>query len=249
MQVFDQIRIQDVDRRDWQLWALALMMILILAAGLALLMYMLVSPQAFSLSGRAMLKGIIGFCLLTVLFVGYLIDRQLTIVRLRQELGDERRHNLELRTHDNKELLQTLFGRGQFCDRLALELKRAENSRQPLSGLTVSLEVSPALSVPDEIYSTFGEAVKAMMHRLRGGDSIYQFTSGVFGILLPGIASPEARRVAVRVADGLSDAMGVSKRYSFDIRITSFPEHAKTAKEMEALMYLPRENRPAIGTV
>jgi GGDEF domain-containing protein len=93
--------------------------------------------------------------------------------------------------------------------------------------------------VTDEVFPTFGEAVRAMMHKLRGEDSIYQFTSGVFGILLPRTTSTEARRVAVRVADGLTEAMGASRRYSFDIRITSFPEHAKTAKEMEALMSLP----------
>jgi hypothetical protein len=33
--------------------------------------------------------------------------------------------------------------------------------------------------------------------------------------------------------------MGSSQRYSFDIRVTSYPEHAKTAREMEELMNLP----------
>jgi GGDEF domain-containing protein len=206
---------------------------------LALLFYFFISPQSITLSGRTTLRGIFGFCILTMLFVGYLIERQLVIRRLRQELRNERRRNIELRSHNNKELLETLFGRGQFCDRLALELKRAEKSKLPLSGLTISLEVAPGDSGSDEVFSTFGEAVKAMMHKLRGEDSIYQFTSGIFGILLPGTGSPEARRVAVRVADGMTQTMGVSKRYSFDIRVTSFPEQAKTAKEMEGLMNLP----------
>jgi GGDEF domain-containing protein len=236
MQVFDQIHLQDMERRDWQLWVLALVMILILAGGVALLLYFFISPQSITLSGRTTLRGIFGFCVLTLLFVGYLIERQLVIGRLRRELRDERQRNIQLRSQDNKELLQTLFGRGQFCDRLALELKRAENSKLPLSGLTISLEVAPTVSVTDEVFSTFGEAVKAMMHKLRGEDSIYQFTSGIFGILLPGTGSQEARRVAVRVAEGMTQTMGVSKRYSFDIRVTSFPEQAKTAQEMEAMM-------------
>jgi len=181
----------------------------------------------------------IGFCVLAILFVGYLIDRQVVIAHLRRELEEEKKHNLERRTQGNKELLRTLFGPGQFCDRLALELKRATNSKLPLSGLTISLEVSPNLSDSEDIYAAFGEAVKAMMHRLRGEDSIYQFSSGVFGILLPGTGAELARRVAVRVADGLNEAMGTSHRYSFDIRITNFPEHAKTAPEMEKLMREP----------
>jgi hypothetical protein len=239
MHIFDRIRLQDIDRRNWQLWVLANVMILVLAGGLALYMYSFVSTTGFSLSRRMMLHGIIGFCILAVLFVGYLTDRQSVISRLRRELTEERKHNILRRTQGNKELLQTLFGPGQFCEHLAFELQRAASNEVPLSGLTVSLEVSPNLSDADQIYSAFGEAVKAMLNKLRGEDSIYQFTSGVFGILLPGTGADTARGVAVRVADGLNEAMGISKRYSFDIRITSFPDTARTAPEMEKLM---REN-------
>jgi hypothetical protein len=239
MTVFDRIRLQDIDRRSWQLWVLALAMILILAGGLALHMYTLASTPGVSLSRRAMLQGMIGFCSLAILFVGYLIDRQAVITRLRKDLEDERKHNLERRTRGNKELLKTLFGPGQFCDRLALELQRAAHNELPLSGLTISLEVSPDLLDTEEIFSAFGEGVRAIMHRLRGDDSIYQFTSGVFGILLPGTEGGVARGVAVRVADGLNEAMGISKRYSFDIHITTFPDQAKSAPEMEKLMRAP----------
>ncbi|HMD83824.1 MAG TPA: hypothetical protein VKO18_03880 [Terriglobia bacterium] len=240
MLIFDRVRLQDLDRRNWQLWVLAIVMILVLAGGLALHMYM-ASAAEIALSRRAMLQGMIGFCVLAILFVGYLIDRQVVIARLRKELEDEKKHNLERRTRGNKELLQTLFGPGQFCDRLALELQRATHHALPLSGLTIALEVSPNLSDSEQIYSAFGEAVKAMMHKLRGEDSIYQFTSGVFGILLPGTGAEPARGVAVRVADALHEAMGMSKRYSFDIHITNFPDHVKTAREMEKLMRAPCE--------
>ena len=236
MRIFDRIRLQDLDRRNWQLWVLANVMILILAGGLAVYMYTVVSTAGFSLSRRFTWYGIIGFCALSVLFVGYLIDRQSVISRLRKELNEEKKRNIQRRTQGNRELLQTLFGPGQFCDHLALELQRAASSEVPLSGLTVSLEVSPNLSDADQIYSAFGEAVKAMLNKLRGEDSIYQFSPGIFGILLPGTGAETARGVAVRVADGLNEAMGMSRRYSFDIRITSFPETAKSAPEMEKLM-------------
>jgi hypothetical protein len=234
-------RLQDIDRRNWKLWILAIAIILIPAGGLALDMYTPASATGFSLSQSAMLVGIIGFCALAILIAGYLINRQVVIARLRKELEDEKRRSLERRARRNKELLQTLFGAGQFCDRLALELLRATYSKLPFSGLTISLEVSPSLTDSDEIYSAFGEAVKTMIQKLRGEDSIYQFTSGVFGILLPGSAADVARGVARRMADGLNEAMGISPRYSFDIRITNFPDQAKTAPEMESLMRAPRE--------
>ncbi len=239
MRIFDRVRLQDIDRRNWQLWGLAIVMIIILAIGLALYMYALASEGGFWLTERNAEEGIIAFCALALLFAGYLIDRLIVIARLRRELSEERKRNLELRAQSNKELLETLFGPNQFCDRLALELQRAAKSRQPLSGLTISLEVSQDISEGEEIYSAFGEAVKAMMIKLRGEDSIYQFSSGVFGLLLPSTGSELARSVAVRVADGLYEAMGASRRYSFDIRVTNFPDHAKTADEMERLMREP----------
>jgi GGDEF domain-containing protein len=239
MMIFDRVRLQDLDRRGLQLWVLAIAMILILAGGLALHMYTLASAEPFAVSRRAMLEGLFAFCVLAVLFVGYLIDRHLVIEHLRRQLEEEKQHNLILRTRDSKELLQTLLGPGQFCDRLALELQRAAHSKAPLSGLTVSLGFSQEHPETEEVLAAFGEAVKAMLNKLRSEDSIYQFTSGVFGILLPGSASDVAHNVAVRVADGLNEAMGASKRYSFDIVITNFPEHVKTAPQMEQVMRAP----------
>lgn len=239
MQVFDRIRLKDVDRRDWQLWVLTLAMVLILAGGLALLMYSLVPTEALSLSERTTLKYVFGFCLLNVLFVGYLIDRHRVIARLRKELNEERSNNLKLRNRGGHEVLQTLLGPGQFNERLALELDRATRSGEPLSALTVSLEALD-LSLTPEVYQSFGEAAKAMLFKLRPEDSIYKFSPGLYRILLPRTASADARRVAVRVAGGLFEAMGSSKRYSFDVRVTSFPEHAKTAGEMDELMAVSR---------
>ena len=235
MRVFDRIRLKDVDRRDWQLRVLAVAMIVILAGGLALLMYSVVSPGSLMVSERTMLRCFFGFCLLTLLFVGYLIDRQVVIAHLRKELSEERARNLELRKRGSQELLQTLLGPGQFYDRLGLELERANQSGQPLSALTISLE---ALNHPvtPEVYLSFGEAAKSMLFKLRAEDSIYKFSPGVFRVLLPKTASADARRVAVRVAGGLFDVVGPSKRYSFDIRVTSFPEHAKSVREMESMM-------------
>src|SRR5579862_2910598 len=105
MLIFDRIRLQDLDRRNLQLWILALVMIFVLAGGLALHMYTLASAAGFALSRRSMVKGIVGFCALALLFMGYFIDRQVVIARLRKELSEEKRLSLERRTKSNKELL------------------------------------------------------------------------------------------------------------------------------------------------
>ena len=48
MPIFDQIDPRNLDRREWELWMLALTVILILAVGMALLMYPRLSPTTSS---------------------------------------------------------------------------------------------------------------------------------------------------------------------------------------------------------
>src|ERR1019366_4635732 len=154
---------------------------------------------------RTTLRCIFGFWLLEVLFLAYLSDRQWDIAGLRGTLAERKKRNIELRSQSNKDLLDSLFGPGQFCDRLALEVQRAMRSKLSLAGLTVGLEVALNLPDGDDPYSAFGDAVKAMMVRLRGEDSVYRLAPGVFGIIL-GTSSDVSCRVASRMADGLSEA-------------------------------------------
>ncbi len=233
MHIFDRVRLQDIDRRDWQLRVLATVMIVILAAGLALLIYSSHFTQTFTFSGISVQRILFAFCTLSVLFVTYLSDRQLLIGRLRRELTEERKRNIQLRDHASLGLLQVLPGPEKFRDRLALELERAVSSRQPLSLLTVRLEASPALAQDPDIPLAFGDAVKAMMNKIRGEDSIYKSGDGVYEIILPGASPAEARRVSARMGEGLSEAAGVNKRFSFEIQTTNYPEHIETARQIE----------------
>jgi len=218
--------------------------ILVLAAGMALLMY----PAAFSspviLTGMTLRKAFFGFCALAILLVGYLFDRQLVIRELRRELMEEQARNVHIRHQASAELLETLPGFGHFQDRLAMEYRRATTTHQSLSMLIVSLMPSYALSDPKEIDASYGDAAKAVLRRLRREDSIYRFQGGVFGIVLPGTTGNEAYRVSERLAEGLRDACGASDRFTFDLRVVNYPEHTASAREMEqvARSFLPRDS-------
>jgi len=131
------------------------------------------------------------------------------------------------------DLLATLPGFTLFRDRLAMELRRAASTHLPLSLLVVQLE--PSLHLPDkyEIDAAFGDAAKALTRKLRAEDSIYRFRRGVFGIVLPGVGTENAYRIASRFTEGLHDASGASTRFLFDVHVINYPEQAGTAREME----------------
>ena len=114
-----------------------------------------------------------------------------------------------------------------------MEFRRASNTQQSLSLLVVELKSSRELRDAREIATSFGDAAKALIHTLRREDSIYQFRSGVLGILLPDVSAADAYRVSDRIADRLRAASGASERFSFDIRAVNYPEHIASAREME----------------
>ena len=233
MQIFDRVDPAKLDSRDAQLWVLAMAMIAILAAGIALLIY----PAAFAmpvvLSGPFVRRIFFSFCILSLLVVGYLMERRIVIGRLRKRLEEEQSRARQLLNQASADLLETLPGFEHFQDRLAMEFRRAVNAQIPLSLVVVSLKPSLQLDNSGDISTAYGDAAKVMVRKLRGEDSIYLFRHGIFGVVLPGVRASDAHRVAERLAEGLTDASGASDRFSFILQVVNYPENATTAHEME----------------
>ena len=82
MRVFDQVDPQRVERRELQLTILSLTVNAILAAGAALLMYPTISAHPVIFGELTSRVFFFGFCILSVLLVGYLFDRKIGGPRL-----------------------------------------------------------------------------------------------------------------------------------------------------------------------
>jgi len=233
MRIFDHIDPSKIDRRDEQLWVMAIAMILVFSVGTALLAY----PAAFSapvaVNGLWVRRAFVGFCVLSVLLIGYLIERQVIIRKLRTRLREERKRTARLLSQASADMLETLPRFPHFQDRLGREFRRAVNLKHPLSLLVASLILAADLEGRPEASSAYGDAAKAMLRKLRGEDSIYLFSPGFFGILLPGVRGVDAHRVASRLAAGLHEASGTGNRFSFELRVVNYPEHVASAREME----------------
>jgi GGDEF domain-containing protein len=245
MKIFDRIDSSSLDRREMQLWILALTMILILSMGVALLMFPMAYSHPVDLTGIPARAIFFGFCALSALVVGYFIDRQLVIRSLRAELNI-RKHQVEvMRKEASTDLLTTLPGLTIFRDRLAMEHRRAAHTQQHLSLLAVELKPSNALIGTGEVEIAFGDAAKTMMRKLRGEDSIFLLSPGFFGIVLPAVTASAAYDVRDHIMEGLHDTAGVSYRFTFSVTVVNYPEHAATAREMEGYILgsLPQKTR------
>jgi len=233
VQVFDHIDPRELERRDAELWIMAITMIGILAGGMALLMYFSSLGSPVLPKGVSPREIIFSFCVLSLLLVAYLVERQLTVRHLRKQLREERTRTVRLLGQASADLLETLPDVEQFRARLKLEFSHAETFQQPLSLLLSLLRPSRQVHDSDEPSTVIADAVKATLRILRGEDMVYRLAQGVFGTLLPGQLEEDAERVAERLREQLLEASGANHRFAFNVHVINYPRHVASIREID----------------
>jgi len=232
MHFFDRIPSGSLDRRETHLILTASLAIIVLAGGLVLFMYPVVfSPTAPT--NWVLAIAFVGFCVLSILLTGYLIDRQKTIQGLRYQMAEDRLRSSRALKQASADLLQALPNFESFQDRLPMEYKRAVSAKYELSVLVVAIHLHVALAESTDAASAFGDAAKAICSKLREQDSVYLFTAGYFGAILPGVNVSIAQQICARVSEGLMDATGAANRFTFKINVFNYPEQASSARDLE----------------
>jgi GGDEF domain-containing protein len=234
MKTFDRTDLDNLERRELQLSILAAVIVLVMAGGVAVLMYPIVFQHPDEANKWTMRVAFVGFCVLSLLFVGYLLDRQRTVRHLKQQLLEELDRNLALRHQASVDLLRTMPDLNRFWDCLAMEHRRALTMQKSLSLLIVTIKTLPSVSTEEDADQVWGEAAKAMARKLRPGDSNYHLDPGVFGIVLPETETAEAKAVARQLEEVLH-AVGEG-RFSAVISTYNFPEHVGSEHELEEIV-------------
>lgn len=243
MTTFDRTELDKLERRELHLSILAAVIVLILAGGVAVLMYPLVFVHPDEGNKWNLHIAFAGFCVLSLLIAGYLLDRQRTVRRLKQQLIEELERNLELRHEARVDLLQTMPDLNHFWDSLAMEFRRAAGLQRPLTLLLAKPKPSRSPSDTGETTEAWGDAAKAMTSRLRPTDSIYRLSPGLFGILLPETDTANAKGISLRLQDALR-VVEAKNGLSFEMLVYNYPEHVGSAHELEEIVksLLPREH-------
>jgi len=232
MGTLNRTELDRLERRELQLTILAAAFVLVQAAGLAMFMYPLVFLRPVG-NKWTLRVAFFGFCALTLLFVGYLLERQRTV------------RKLTLQHQASVDLLQTMPDQNHFWDRLTMEYRRAMTMQKTLSILLVKAkpagasakEVSrlTAAKENDGSSEAWSDAAKAMSRKLRPTDSIYRLATDTFALVLPETDVLNAKRVAVRLQEELQ-SVRAKHNVSFDITAHNYPEHVKSEHELEDIV-------------
>ena len=253
MHIFDEVRVQNLDRRQFQLTVLASMTIAVLATGVAILMYPAVFSQDILVSRQTFEFAFYGFCCLSVLLVGYLWDRQITIRQLTQRVQIDQRRSSAFRLMACTDLLNKIPGAGAFRERLIAHSREAAPGSKPapLSVAVVRLNLSAAVSERGEELVAFGDAAQVIHRRLRAVDSIYTLSSGIYGVILQGMDPMTALRFIASLELGLQDAAGIDSRFTADIQLLNTADHGKSAQDLyhavSSLLPQDASSRSSVG--
>jgi len=240
VRLFDKISPAHLDRRELQLTLLSCGTILVLGGGLALLMY----PVVFSYSNSVLRSAFYGFCGLAALLAMYLVERQITILHLRRQIAEAGTRAAETKMEASAELLNAIPNLSSFKDRLAMEYRRAAAADQVLSILVITVILPEEVSSTPFAISLLSDAASAISRKLRGEDSLYVLRPHCFGTILPAVNRSVAEIISNRVASGLSDSAGTTKRFSYKIHIVNSPLNAASAHDLQeaVLALLPADN-------
>jgi len=234
MGTLDRKQLDHLERHELQLTILAAIFVLVLGSGLAAFMYPLVfvHPEGNKWTLRV---AFFGFCALTVLFVGYLLDRQRTVRQLKQQILAELDRNVELQHQASVDQLHSMPDINHFWDRLTMEYRRALTMQRTLSLLLAKAKPLTGPAKDEENSSAWSDSAKAMSRKLRPSDSIYRLATDMFALVLPETDVLSAKRIAVRLQEELQEVRA-KNGLAFDITVHNYPEHVKSAHEMEDIV-------------
>jgi GGDEF domain-containing protein len=231
----DRQELDHLERRELHLTLLATVFVLVQAAGLAVLMYPLVFLRPDAGNKWTLRVAYLGFCVLTLLFAGYLLDRHRLVRKLKQDLIEQLERNSQLRQQASVDILQSMPGPHHFEDRLTMEHRRAMTMHTALSLLLVQSKPAAGDKNAKSREAAWGEAAKAMSGKLRPTDSIYNLSPELFAVVLPETDTLNAKRVAVRLQEVLQ---GVRARHglAFEVSVHNYPEHVQSLHELEDIV-------------
>ena len=235
MATLNRAELDRLERRELQLTVLAVVFVLVLAGGLAAFMYPLVFLHPVG-NKWTLRVSFFGFCGLTLLFVGYLLERQRTVRQLKQQLLAELERNVTLQHQASVDLLHSMPDQNYFWDRLTMEFRRAMTMEKNLSVLLVKGKAAAGSGRQNEDNdAAWSDAAKAMSRKLRPTDSVYRLGPDIFALVLPETDALNAKRVAVRLQEELQH---VRTKYgqAFDITPHNYPQDVSSAHELEDIV-------------
>lgn len=250
-----QRQLRKLERRDWWLWATALVIMLLLTVAVFSLSFPeLVSPQdtflRFNLN--RLVRGLAG---LIILFNGYTVYQQIQIKRLRAQFSEQldEMGRLQVRAQELHRLatvdaLTGLYNRRFGEQRLAAEIARARRNGRPLS--VVFFDLNDFKEANDRYGHAAGDEVlcefaRRLVSAIRVSDFAVRMGGDEFMVILPECTADQANRMVDRLDAVVANHSGHSIPVQFAAGSVGYDPAESTDQFLEHADRLLYENKRA----
>jgi diguanylate cyclase (GGDEF)-like protein len=250
--------IEALSKRDWQLWSICALVIVVIAIGFAafLLPNLVWATGAMHTDHRYFPQLFFGLITLIVLFNVYILDQKRTLNRAR---GDMLRHLMESAQAKQVAIIDPLtnvFNRRYLDELLSREITRAARSHNPFSIMLIDINDFKGIN------TNFGhlggdqylrDLANLLKKTLRGSDTVIRLGEDEFMVVLPETGKSQAHRAADRLkweAQWWNQGTSASYRLSFSLGMATYQE-GMSAEELMNLadkdMYRDKRERITSG--
>ncbi len=213
---------ESLERQDWHLWILAVLLMFVL--GVSLLSFMF--PSVFWLNegqpAATPERAFFGFCILLALTLVYMLQRQAAVRRLKRSLYQAQVAASEAEERLHVISLTALPEVSQFRDSLAMEYRRASHAGDHLAVILVDL--------PDAADDQLGKTAHLLRGMLRPHEALFRVAHTRLGVIIPAMRPADATAFATQLTDQL-------RRLLPDEEVSStvivYPEQAGSLTELE----------------
>jgi len=221
----EQSEWEALDRQDWHLWLLAVLLMAVL--GISLLSFMFPATFWFGqdLAVRAPGRAFVGFSVLLALALVYMLQRQGTVRRLKRSLYRAQAAIVEVERAASVQAFLSLPGVGQFRDLLAMEFLRVSRSHGHLATLLIT--------VANASREDLGRISALLRDMLRHRESLFRIAEAAFGMILPDMTPENAVAFEGVIR---SRAGSVASGLALSAEIAVYPEQVNSLAQFDGLL-------------
>lgn len=223
--------LRQIERREWQLWTLTLILLVVFVGVTVLTSYILLDNESEQSDLIQLLayRGLPGLVILIALFCAYVLHTRVTFGRMRQLFEKQAM----------RDALTGLFNRQYFKERVDEEFARVARRGGMFALLLCDLDHFKAVNdghghhAGDEVLK---DVSKAVLEATRGSDLVFRWGGDEILVMLSGTSRDGVLTAAARIRSGIQ-RVSERRQLLLDVSIGAalYPEHGQT---VESLIHL-----------
>ncbi|MFQ5927580.1 MAG: GGDEF domain-containing protein [Terriglobia bacterium] len=230
-----------LERRDWELWSIALILLTVVAGGVVTFAYLATrgDEQASPWVLRLLWLLLFALIALVLLLNIYLIDKKRTLAQLRRRTLAQEIELEEQRAHAVTDSLTHVYNRRFFDEVVPKEVRRAVRANRPFSVLLVDIDgfrqINATLGhlVGDELLRQVADALR---NSLRVSDYLFRFGGDEFLVVLPETDEAATAVVTQRLHQALAARGDLHQRVGRPLTVTIGPATFLAGRSLESVL-------------